>query len=676
MGTTKEGTAGAPAGNKRYRHLLSPLKIGGVVLKNRTSFPVAPPHFLQGPETFPAEGFMTFYAGLARSGAAYVYLDQWNNPLQRTVGQGDSLRMQFFDMDDPSVHNYFSQLADDVHYYGGKLCLGATIDFPQGYSFNGGPAFFGPPMTPPVDTEQLPRERLEEVAAAHVEKIRLYRDLGYDMVSIRLEPYMDLAANARTDEYGGQSLANSLRFPLLVAKKVKEAFGRDFLIDTIIAGESLTHFTTADVCEMAKLAEGLIDIIVLRERDVAASHPTSFTFTPGEHPVVGYARQVKASGAKVVVAVNGGFQDPDELEKYLADGDCDMISMGRAFFADFDYMRKIENGDADDITPCLFCNKCHGTLRPPWLTYCSVNPVMGNEHKLHRMVRKPDASRKVCVIGGGPAGMYAAIYAARNGHSVTLYEAKERLGGQLAHGDYFAFKWTIARFAHWQERQLEKLGVDVRLGIRPTPERIEAEGYDVVIAATGAAPGVPGNIEGLLAADGSVADGIWLGQDTWGRVDELGKRVVVVGGSESGMEHAMYFGENGHEVTVLTRQGEVASDAAKLHYITMSWVVPGSKGFDGIRPEWAKEKYNGIKCLTNSTTVAVTPTSVTYKDADGVEHVIECDSVVICGGVKPRQEEAIAYAPSAPAFKMAGDVVKVGNIQTASRSAFAAANQI
>lgn len=662
--------------SKKYKHILSPLKINNTVLKNRTSFPVAPPHFLQGPENFPAEGFMTFYSGLARSGAAYVYLGEWNNPNQRTVGKDDSLRMQYFEMKDPSVHNYFSQLADDVHFYGSKLCLGAAVDFPAGYSFNGGPTMMGAPGTPPVDTEQLPKERLEEVADAYVEKVRLYRDLGYDMVSVQVAQYLSLRANRRTDEFGGDCLENSLRFPLLLCRKIKDAFGPDFLIETIVGGESDGNYTTDDVVRMTQIAEGLIDIVVLREKDLALSHPTSFTFVKGEHPVLGYAKAVKNGGAKIVTAVNGGFQDPDEIEGYLANGICDMISMGRAFFADFDYMKKIEDENAEDITPCLWCNKCHGTLSAPWLTFCSVNPIMGNEHKLHRMIKPPERAKRVAVIGGGPAGMSAAIHAAGNGHEVTLFERSGSLGGQLRHADYFSFKWTILDYYRWQIRQLEKLGVEVRLNTAPTPEEIEAGGYDAVIAATGAAPSVPRNIEGLLQEDGGMTKGIWIGPETWGREQELGKRVVIVGGSETGVEVGMYLGENGHDVTILTRQDELAHDAAKLHYITMSWIRPNNDGpFGGLAAEWEKEKYGDLKGITGATTLAVTPSRVTYRDAEGV-HTIEADSVVICGGMKPNQNDALVYADAAPKFMMAGDCEAVGNIQKCTRSGYAKANQL
>jgi len=270
--------------------------------------------------------------------------------------------------------------------------------------------------------------------------------------------------------------------------------------------------------------------------------------------------------------------------------------------------------------------------------------------------------------------MTAAIYAARRGHDVTLYEKTDYLGGQLYHAEVADFKWTIKDFRDWQVRQLDKLGVKVIMNCAPTPEMIEAEGFYAAIACTGAVPNVP-----KFAQDenGKLKAGLTTCVDVFKNgEDKLGKKVVIVGGSETGIETAMYLGQAGHDVTVLTRQNEVAHDAPKLHYITMSWVDPTAPGFMGVKPEWEKPKYNGIKSVVEVTTKAVTANSVTYCDKDGNETTIECDSVVICGGMVPCQEEAIQYADSVNFFYMAGDCEAIGNIQKCTRSGYSKAMQI
>jgi len=690
---------------KYYKHLFSPLKINNTVLKSRLSFPCAPVHFLNGPEEWPSEGYMTFYTNMAKNGCAYINMGEWNNKTQRTEGNDDSIRMQYFNTDNPALENYISQLADDVRAFGSYLCLGATgPEYPEGYSFSGGPAMGGAPGSEPKMTKMATTEMVYEAIENYAQKMLKYKKMGYGLatVSVGMGPGKKKAGGAggpggpggpggegpggpggpgggpggpggpgmqmgRTDEWADQD-----KYQKAQLQRVKEVCGKDFLLETIVAGDGM--MSPEELGELSKEYEGLVDIWTLREADIASSHPTSFTFKKGEHPVIGYARRMKATGTKAIISVNGGFQDLDECDAYIANGDCDMISMGRAWFADPEYGKKAQEGRADDVTPCLWCNKCHGTMSAPWLTFCSVNPVMGNEHKLHRMFSAETTPRKVAVIGGGTAGMTAAIYAARRGHDVTLYEKTDYLGGQLYHAEVADFKWTIKDFRDWQVRQLDKLGVKVIMNCAPTPEMIEAEGFYAAIACTGAVPNVP-----KFAQDenGKLKAGLTTCVDVFKNgEDKLGKKVVIVGGSETGIETAMYLGQAGHDVTVLTRQNEVAHDAPKLHYITMSWVDPTAPGFMGVKPEWEKPKYNGIKSVVEVTTKAVTANSVTYCDKDGNETTIECDSVVICGGMVPCQEEAIQYADSVNFFYMAGDCEAIGNIQKCTRSGYSKAMQI
>jgi 2,4-dienoyl-CoA reductase-like NADH-dependent reductase (Old Yellow Enzyme family)/thioredoxin reductase len=672
--------------SKRYKHLMSSFKIGNVVIKNRTLYPNASPHFLQGPEIFPAEGLMTFYTNLAKNGCAIITLAEWTNPNQRKGDfYSDMVRMQNFDYSDPSVGNYFSQLADDIHFYGSKLLVGAIPSpFPDGYSLNGGKGGFpGGPFGPPRETKPATREMIEENIAAFVEKMRMFRNFGYDGYSTRVENNLADLPSERDDEFTG-SLENRSRYVLMMADAVKKAFP-DFIIEFGIAGEQplgylggMTGYTLETGIEFAKLCEGHIDILQLREKDMCKSHPTGFTFQKGEHDVIRYAEAIKAAGVKkLLLQPVGGFQDPEELDRYIAEGKCDIIGMARSFMADAEWGNKVVRGRGEDITPCLWCNKCHGTILDdpePWLSVCSVNPLMGIEHKLHRLVEAPERVKKVGVIGGGPAGMRAAIYAARRGHNVTLYEKTDRLGGQLIHGDFASFKWPVGEYKAWLIRQISEVGVKVIMNCAPSVDMIEAAGYDSVIAATGATPNVP-DIEGFRAPDGSLAEGYMPCIEVFGNEDKLGKNVIIVGGSETGVETAMYLCENGHDVTVLTRQKAIGHDCSRLHYITMAFVGPDPEtGKTSMRPAW--EKYDNLKGIPSVTTKKVEGGKVIYVDAEGNEHTIEADSVVLCGGMNPCIDEALAFEDTATQFFIIGDANGCGNLQRCNRDAFSKASQI
>lgn len=194
---------------------------------------------------------------------------------------------------------------------------------------------------------------------------------------------------------------------------------------------------------VVKELEDVVDIVSIKEKDAAANHPTGFQFQKGQHPCFAYAKAIRDTGAKVLVGVNGGFQDPAELDEYLAKGVCDLIAMARGLFADESYMEKCLTGRGEDIVPCIWCNKCHGTMTPPWISFCSVNPRLGIDPMLLKTLPMSSGKKKVAIVGGGPIGMRAAIMAAEQGHQVTLFEKTDYLGGQLRHSDYVSFKWPL-----------------------------------------------------------------------------------------------------------------------------------------------------------------------------------------------------------------------------------------
>lgn len=225
----------------------------------------------------------------------------------------------------------------------------------------------------------------------------------------------------------------------------------------------------------------------------------------------------------------------------------------------------------------------------------------------------------------------------------------------MLHADYANFKWPIRRFRDYLERQLEKQGVTVHLGTEATPEGIRAIGYDAIIAAVGAVPKKP-RVQGADSSD------VLTHVSVFGREHALGKHVIVVGGSESATETALYLAQSGHQVTILTRRERLATDAQFSHY------------YSGL--EHALREQKELRPVTCAKTVAVTDKTVTYLDRDGVEHTVVGDNVVACGGMRALQQEAVAFAECADQFFAIGDCNRVGNIHTCTRSAFSAAMQI
>jgi NADPH-dependent 2,4-dienoyl-CoA reductase/sulfur reductase-like enzyme len=360
------------------------------------------------------------------------------------------------------------------------------------------------------------------------------------------------------------------------------------------------------------------------------------------------------------------------MERYLEEGKCDMFGLARAFMADPEYGKKLYAGRGEDVTPCLKCNKCHGVILPepnPWVSVCSVNPLQGLGHKIGRMIEDTTTPKKVAVIGGGPAGMRAAIYAAQRGHDVTLYEKTGELGGQLFHSDYFPFKWPIKNYWNWLVYELGKSGVKVLMNTEPTQQMIVAGGYDAVLAATGAKLNVP-DIPGVKDEQGQLKPEYFTWADATKHPEQLGQHVVIVGGSEVGTETAMYLCGLGHDVTVLTRQGRLAHNASGLHYITMAFVKAGPNGEALEASAW--EAYDNLTGITGATTTKVEGNTVTYMDEAG-EHTITGDSIVLCGGMTPLTAEAFGYAGLTTEFYAIGDCNGAGNLEVCNREAYSRA---
>jgi NADPH-dependent 2,4-dienoyl-CoA reductase/sulfur reductase-like enzyme len=329
-----------------------------------------------------------------------------------------------------------------------------------------------------------------------------------------------------------------------------------------------------------------------------------------------------------------------------------MIAMARAFISDSEYGRKAYEGRGEDVIPCILCNRCHGITKTPLLDVCSVNPKIGIAHKIDRMVAAPVASRKVAVIGGGPAGMKAALTAAERGHRVTLFEKSDTLGGQLRHTDFASFQWPLKDYKDYLIRQVKKSGVELLLNTAATPEMIKAKGYDAVLVAVGASPAV----SNLPGADGS---NVYNVINVYGNEKALGKNVVVIGGDKIGTQTGMYLAENGHAVTVLTGSKELIQPEGP-HQVIDTYLDLKNFNF-----------------LTEVTARGISDGKVTYADPKGIVKSIQADSVVIYTGFKSKMDEALKFADSADRFFTIGDCNAVGGmVRACTRTAFAAASQI
>ncbi len=656
-----------------YPHLLQPLKIGKFILKNRMQSSNSLPHFSQGPEPYPADTLINHFMGRARTGAAFVTLACMEDtldppPLPYNV---DVPHFPNFNIRDAQCQNYITEFIEGMHAVG-SLVSGSLFSATGKFRYenenreveiilsNKKPGGKGMVMGNPFVDDDLTAEELAKIAKSYGQRTKIYKDLGFDAVTIHLSyraqlisQFLSPLCNRRTDEFGG-CLENRARFPLMVLEEIKKVTGNDMLIEIQFSGEEPEGgYSFEEGIEFLRMAEKYIDIVQVRSAEGDPNHPIPFELNPV--PFLDMAARVKAQGLDMVVSNVGGYFHPDIAEKAIAEGKVDLVAMARAWISNPDYGDLLVQDRAEDIVPCLRCNKCHGRGKHDILTtVCSVNPKFGFE-AVDRYVGIPSqGGKKVAVIGGGPGGMRTALYLADRGHDVTIYEAEDKLGGAIKHADYIPFKWTLKDYKDYLIAQLDKKGVKVILNTKATPELLGDE-YDAVVAAVGAEPIVP-RIPGADGANVTVAT------DAIMNSDKIGKHVVVIGGGEVGVETGMFLAQNGREVTVIEMRGELAADSTFIHYRSM------------FQAAW--EAIPSFHFVLNATAKEIGADGVTYTDKDGVDHTIPADSVVLSVGMRSKSDEALSFYGVGKEFFMVGDCKKPGTIQTTNRSAYGAAMNI
>lgn len=632
MAAEKSGMIDLNTVSDRYKHLMSPLKIGNVVLKNRFMHPQSIPHFLQGPENFPSDEMRSYYINLAKNGAGIISVRIMGNRVRKDL-KGDSAHMVIYDTDDYGVQNYLEQLVEGIHIYGSKACAGLMV---------------GMRMPGQAQSQsQNSAEETQKMVESAVTQAKYYQSHGFDALQL--------------GSRGNESLTIEL------CKAVKKAIPDMLIITEIFVREpSITQHTEDqyyksggtidDAVKFAKKLEGGADIAMVRIGDSSAAHATSWNSIKGKPYAIAYSEAIKKSGAKILTAPGGGFQDLDLNEEYIATGKADLINEARAFICDSEYAKKMSAGRGEDVVPCIRCNKCHGEnmMDGPWYTVCSVNPKVGIPLAV-KTIQPPTVSKKVAVIGGGPAGMKAAITAAERGHKVTLYEKGSALGGLLLNSDYSPYKWSIKDFKDYLIARMNKLGVAVILNTAATPAMIKAKGYDTILVAVGSDPVIPR----IPGADGSNVYNII---DAYSKEKSMGRNVVVIGGGEFGTDAGMHLARAGHNVTMLTSAKELIFEDRPHYPITIVEAYKDLKNFS---------------IITEGLATSISAGKVTYKDASGSEKSIPADNVVVFSGLKSKKDEALSFYGSAKQFFTVGDCSeKGGNIQKCIRSAFFTASEV
>ena len=525
---------------QRYPHLLSPLDLGFTTLKNRVLMGSMHTGLEEAPDGF--EKLAAYFAERAAGGVGLIVTGGVSPNEEGVVASGA------VQLSTPGQVEPHRRVTRAVHDAGGKIAL--QILHTGRYGFHKqivAPSAIQAPInlfTP----KELDEAGIEKQIADFARCAALAREAGYDGVEVMgsegylINQFIAPQTNQRRDRWGG-TFENRIRFPLSVVRRVRAALGEDSILiyrlsmlDLIGGGSSWPQIVAlAQAVEQAgaTIVNTGIGWHEARVPTIAAMVPrAAFSWVTA---------RLKGSVSIPLVASNR-INTPETAEQVLADGEADMISMARPFLADPEFVQKAAENRADEINTCIGCNQaCLDQIFEGKTATCLVNPRACRETEL--VFRPAKRRKKIAVVGAGPAGLSCAVAAADCGHRVHLYEAADRIGGQLNMAVRIPGKEEFAETLRYFEKRLALTGVSMRLGTKAEAEALSAEGYDDIVLATGVAPRIP-TIEGIDH------EKVLTYIDVLARGRIVGRRAAIIGAGGIGFDMAEFLTHSGSSTSL------------------------------------------------------------------------------------------------------------------------------
>ncbi len=545
----------------KYAKLFEPCKIGKLEIKNRMFMaPMGLVGFADGDGGFTKE-CQEYFIERARGGTGLLMTGTVNVDYNEVVPRG---------MPCPTVNpvmfaNSTRNMVETVHSHGARFFMQLTgglgrSAFPGSTTKQIAPSDAKNRFDPRVQHRAMTIEEIKTLIGNFVKSAAVAKQVGFDGVEIHavhegylLDQFGMSFFNQRTDEYGG-SLENRLRIATEIVQGIKQVCGADFPVSlryslkSFIKGYAQGALPGETFEEKGRDIEEGIQAAKLLEAagydclnvDVGAydswywNHPPMYFGEKGMYRE--YGRILKKE-VQIPILLAGRMDDPEMACEAIGDS-CDMVGFGRPLLADPYLPWKLAEGREADIRPCLSCHDgCMGRIAKFTHLSCAVNPQCGFERE--KALVPAAVKRTVLVVGGGVGGMEAAMVLKQRGHNVILAEKDGRLGGLLNIAGMPSFKRSDLELVRWFERQLEQLGVDIRLHTEVTPEYVAQLDPDAVVTATGAKP-----IQLKLEGDGQV-----ISVEDAMKIPE-GNKVLVIGGGLVGCEVALWLAQQGKQVSI------------------------------------------------------------------------------------------------------------------------------
>jgi 2,4-dienoyl-CoA reductase-like NADH-dependent reductase (Old Yellow Enzyme family)/thioredoxin reductase len=628
-----------------YPTLFQPGNIGSCRLRNRIIMPLFPTKYAT--DSLVNERMRAFYRARARGGAALIVLDCPCLDYPALYKGKNELRF-----DEEPYAGSIMALLEVIHNEGAKAFM--HLNYPRELVFDKevpGAKQKGSKWVRAV-ANTMTTEEARSIIDVMAKGAARARELGYDGIDLQAG-YGDLIAqllspltNKRADEFGG-SLENRSRFPADLIREIKELAGSDFPVMIKLVCDEFTGggITVNESSESVRiLAEAGADAVVANAGNKDTKNITIPSHYTGAGALVHIAAGIKKTAPIPVIAI-GKINTPELAEQIIAQGKADFVAMARALVADPYLPVKAQEGRRDEIRGCIYClQDCAQQGAPGIGRCCSVNPFTGREDVLK--IVPAEKSKKIVIVGGGPAGMQAAVLARQRGHSVTLFEKNDTLGGQFLLAYKAPYKGEVAELLRYLTHMVMREDIHIIMNKEAGVGDILSEKPDAVIIATGSR-------YKILGVKGADLPHVHDARDAYDRMPDPGRHVVIVGGGDIGCETADMLAQDDREITILEIIPDVLSKMKDI-----------PRG-DLLRRLGEKK----VTILTERTVESFEREGVRIRDNAGNASLLKSDTVFVAAGSLSENSLAGLLKDKIPEVIVIGDADSPGNVGDALRSA-------